>query len=54
MKTRAKFSVTATFPETFIKVLYVGEMKLKGYIFWKFHLLTFIVGILDLMILTFY
>jgi len=34
LKTRAKFSVTATFPETFIKLLYVGEMKLRGlYIF---------------------
>jgi len=31
----------ATFTETFIKVLYVGEMKLMGYIFFKFHLLTF-------------
>jgi hypothetical protein len=29
LKTRAKFSVTATFPETFIKGLYVGEMKLR-------------------------
>jgi len=38
LKTRAKFSVTATFPETFIKVLYVGEMKLRGLYIFEFPL----------------